>query len=106
MKKLTTILIITLTVFSGFSQELTKTNEADFNLGNGISFSFNDGDYKFNIHGFIRPSYMSSEGKYFLENGVLNEVSKQFSAKSANLFFEGFAAKEKVSFVTKLNVTH
>ena len=105
MKKLTTILIITLTVFAGFSQELTKTNDADFNLGNGISFSFNDGDYKFNIHGFIRPSYMSSEGKYFLENGVLNEVSKQFSAKSANLFFEGFAAKEKVSFVIQMDYT-
>ena len=105
MKKLTTILIITLTVFAGFSQELTKTNEADFNLGNGISFSFNDGDYKFNIHGFIRPSYMSSEGEYFLENGVLNEVSKQFSAKSANLFFEGFAAKEKVSFVIHMGYT-
>ena len=105
MKKLTTILIITLTVFVGFSQELTKTNEADFNLGNGISFSFNDGDYKFNINGFIRPSYMSSEGEYFLENGVLNEVSKQFSAKSANLFFEGFAVKEKVSFVIQMDYT-
>ena len=105
MKKLTTILIITLTVFVGFSQELTKTNDADFNLGNGISFSFNDGDYKFNINGFIRPSYMSSEGEYFLENGVLNEVSKQFSAKSANLFFEGFAVKEKVSFVIQMDYT-
>ena len=48
---------------------------------------------------------MSSEGKYFLENGVLNEVSKQFSAKSANLFFEGFAAKEKVSFVIQMDYT-
>ena len=105
MKKLTTILIITLTVFVGFSQELTKTNDADFNLGNGISFSFNDGEYKFNIHGFIRPSYMSSEGEYFLEDGVLNEVSKQFSAKSANLFFEGFAVKEKVSFVIQMDYT-
>ena len=105
MKKLTTILIITLTVFVGFSQELTKTNDADFNLGNGISFSFNDGEYKFNINGFIRPSYMSSEGEYFLENGVLNEVSKQFSAKSANLFFEGFAVKEKVSFVIQMDYT-
>ena len=105
MKKLTTILIITLTVFVGFSQELTKTNDADFNLGNGISFSFNDGDYNFNINGFIRPSYMSSEGEYFLENGVLNEVSKQFSAKSANLFFEGFAVKEKVSFVIQMDYT-
>ena len=52
MKKLTTILIITLTVCTAFSQELSKTNEADFSLGNGISFSFNNGDYKFNIHGF------------------------------------------------------
>ena len=105
MKKLITILVIILTVFAGFSQELTKTNDADFNLGNGISFSFNDGDYKFNIHGFIRPSYISSEGEYFLENGVLNEVSKQFSAKSANLFFEGFAVKEKVSFVIQMDYT-
>mgnify|MGYP005743648521 FL=1 len=105
MKKLITILVIILTVFAGFSQELTKTNDADFNLGNGISFSFNDGEYKFNIHGFIRPSYMSSEGEYFLENGVLNEVSKQFSAKSANLFFEGFAVKEKVSFVIQMDYT-
>ena len=105
MKKLTTILVIILTVFAGFSQELTKTNDAEFNLGNGISFSFNDGEYKFNINGFIRPSYMSSEGEYFLENGVLNEVSKQFSAKSANLFFEGFAVKEKVSFVIQMDYT-
>ena len=45
MKKLTTILVIILTVFAGFSQELTKTNDADFNLGNGISFSFNVGEY-------------------------------------------------------------
>ena len=33
------------------AQEEEKNN-ANYNFGNGISFTFNDGDYLFNIHGF------------------------------------------------------
>ena len=54
-----TFILIFISINS-FSQSDEKNN-AEYNLGNGINFSFNEGKYEFNIFGFIRPSYIYSE---------------------------------------------
>ena len=53
MKKLIITTIILLSISYVFSQE-SERNNASFSLGDGISFSFNEGDYEFNIYGFIK----------------------------------------------------
>ena len=57
MKKLIITTIILLSISYVFSQE-SERNNASFSLGDGISFSFNEGDYEFNIYGFIKPTYI------------------------------------------------
>ena len=46
MKKLIFTTIVLLSTSCIFSQE-SERNTASFNLGDGISFSFNEGDYEF-----------------------------------------------------------
>ena len=76
----------------------TETNTTDFNFENGISFSFDDGSYEFNINGFIKPSYSYADFTQNVDGGVINEVSRQFKSKNSVLRFNGKADKEKVSF--------
>ena len=58
---------------NSFSQ-LEEKNKAEYDFGNGINFSFNEGKYQFNIYGFIKPSYIYSD-----ENEIvvisLNKIS-------------------------------
>tara|TARA_Y100000746_G_scaffold225693_1_gene229767 strand:- start:25171 stop:26406 length:1236 start_codon:yes stop_codon:yes gene_type:complete len=84
------------------AQEEEKNN-ANYNFGNGISFSFNDGDYLFNLHGFIKPTYIYNDILSTVEEGTYNEISRQFKSKSSNLFIEGRAFKEKVSFTIQMD---
>ena len=60
MKKLIITTIILLSISCVFSQE-SERNNASFSLGDGISFSFNEGDYEFNIYGFIKPTYVYND---------------------------------------------
>jgi len=71
-------------------------NKANFNLGSGLDFSFNDGDYHFNMGGFIQPSYQNVK-----TSGL--DVENRFNSKRTFLQFSGNAKKEKVSFFIQLD---
>lgn len=71
-------------------------NSANFNLGNGLDFSFNDGDYHFNMGGFIQPSFQNI-------NTSSSDSENKFNSKRTFLQFSGKAKKEKVSFFIQLD---
>lgn len=73
------------------AQESNKKNTADFKLGSGLNFSFNEGNYQFNFGGFIQPSYTYSKTKGMNSDTELN-------AKATFLTISGKAVNEKVSF--------
>lgn len=74
----------------------TQRNQASYNFGNGLNFSFNDGDYQFNVTGFLQPSFFNET-----VSGI-DDVN-QFSSKRTYLQFGGVALKEKVSFFVQLD---
>ena len=103
-KLLSLLLFISLTTATFAQEEYSEsdpgddenTNTASYKLGNGLQFSFNEGNYNFKLSGFIQPSY-------FLETqDGLNDIN-QFNSKRSFLQFEGNALKEKVSFFVQLD---
>lgn len=78
------------------SESETERNFANYNLGSGLNFSFNEGDYLFNLTGFIQPGY-------FNESIEGMEDVNQFRSKRTFLQFDGAALKEKVSFFVQLD---
>ena len=102
MKKLIITTIILLSISYVFSQE-SERNNASFSLGDGISFSFNDGDYEFNIYGFIKPTYIYNDEKIYTADGEYSNVFRQFKSQNSNLFFTGFAKDEKLSFTIQMD---
>ncbi|ULC59565.1 hypothetical protein MBM09_00985 [Flaviramulus sp. BrNp1-15] len=74
------------------AQENKDKNVASFELGSGLNFSFNEGDYQFNFGGFIQPAFNYSKVK-----GA--DADNEFNAKNAFLIISGKAVKEKVSFL-------
>ena len=102
MKKLIITTIILLSISYVFSQE-SERNNANFSLGDGISFSFNEGDYEFNIYGFIKPTYIYNDEKIYTADGEYSNVFRQFKSQNSNLFFTGFAKDEKLSFTIQMD---
>ena len=102
MKKLIITTIILLSISYVFSQEYERNN-ASFSLGDGISFSFNEGDYEFNIYGFIKPTYIYNDEKIHTADGEYSNVFRQFKSQNSNLFFTGFAKDEKLSFTIQMD---
>lgn len=102
MKKLIITTIILLSISYVFSQE-SERNNASFSLGDGISFSFNEGDYEFNIYGFIKPTYIFNDEKIYNADGEYSNVFRQFKSQNSNLFFTGFAKDEKLSFTIQMD---
>ena len=102
MKKLIITTIILLSISYVFSQE-SERNNASFSLGDGISFSFNEGDYEFNIYGFIKPTYIYNDEKNYTADGEYSNVFRQFKSQNSNLFFTGFAKDEKLSFTIQMD---
>ncbi|MDY0781430.1 hypothetical protein [Tenacibaculum sp. IB213877] len=74
------------------AQETNTKNKADFKLGSGLNFSFNEGAYQFRVSGFIQPtiSYEKTKG-----------LDSDFAFNSKRNFFmlSGKAVNEKVSFL-------
>ena len=64
-----------------------QRNVASYSLGNGLNFSLNEGNYQFNMSGFIQPSYTEFEGP-----------DSEFNARRTYFSLGGKAIKEKVSF--------
>ena len=102
MKKLIITTIILLSISCVFSQE-SERNNASFSLGDGISFSFNEGDYEFNIYGFIKPTYIYNDEKIYTADGEYSNVFRQFKSQNSNLFFTEFAKDEKLSFTIQMD---
>lgn len=73
-----------------------NTNNASFEMGNGLNFNFEDNNYQFAISGFVQPSYAYSK-----MDGM--ESENEFNAKRTYLSISGKALKEKVSFFIQNN---
>jgi len=95
VKNICTLLLFCIT-FLIQAQENDEKNKANFNLGSGLNFSFNEGDYKFNLGGFIQPSFLSEKVSGF-------DAENEFNSKRSFLMFSGKAKKEKVSFLIQLD---
>ena len=95
MKKIAFLIIIFITTFIRAQQ--ANQNQSDFDFGNGVSLSF-EGDYNFNINGFIKPTYVYNEMTSIVDGGTINEINRQFKSKNSVLEISGNAKKEKVSF--------
>lgn len=78
------------------SEQETEKNKASYKFGNGLRFSFNEGNYNFALTGFIQPAY-----SYQKTDGL--EGVNQFNSKRSFVQFEGAAVKEKVSFFIQLD---
>lgn len=99
MKKL---LLLTALLLSGYLThaqdediEMDNENEEDaaiFDMGSGFNFSFNEGNYVFNLGGFIQPAYVYSK----FENA---DADNEFNSRRSYLMLSGKALKEKVSFM-------
>jgi hypothetical protein len=79
----------------GAETELAK-NRANYKLGSGLNFSFNEGAYRFGVSGFIQPGFLNERTK------GLDDIN-QFRSKRTFLQFDGRALKEKVSFFVQLD---
>ncbi len=102
MKKLIITTLFLLSVSYAFTQD-SERNSASFSLGDGISFSFNEGDYEFNIFGFIKPTYIYNDEEIYTSDGEYSNVFRQFKSQNSNLFFTGFAKDEKLSFTIQMD---
>ncbi len=78
------------------SETEAQRNFANYNLGSGLNFSFNEGNYLFNLTGFVQPGYFRE-----MQDGF--EDVNQFSSKRTFLQFDGAALQEKVSFFVQLD---
>ena len=101
MKKISFLITIFITTFIT-AQELSQ-NKSDFDFGNGVSLSFEDGDYNFNINGYIKPTYVYNETTSIVGGGTINEINRQFKSKNSVLEISGNAKKEKVSFSIRMD---
>lgn len=95
MKKLLIISTVLLLSVSIFAQNKVH-GKADFRLGNGLDIQLNDGDYSFNIGGFIQ-----SDMQYIKPDGA--KAENRFGIKYGFFSLGGNAAKEKVSFLLQLD---
>ena len=101
MKKISFLVTIFITTFIT-AQELSQ-NKSDFDFGNGVSLSFEDGDYNFNINGYIKPTYVYNDMTSIVDGGTINEINRQFKSKNSVLEISGNAKKEKVSFSIRMD---
>lgn len=100
IKTLCTLLCVCIPFFANAQDdddfEEEERNKASFNLGSGLDFSFNEGNYHFNMGGFIQPNYQSTK-----MSGI--DADNSFNSKRTFLQFSGNAKKEKVSFFIQLD---
>lgn len=94
MKKVALLIVFSCISILVNAQESDDKNNASFNLGSGLNFSFNEGNYQFNLGGFITPTY-----SYRKVSG--SDAENTFNARNAFLVLSGKAVKEKVSFLVQ-----
>ena len=98
LKAIATAIIIFIG-YSSSAQVEIKTESKEFQLGDGLGFNVNDGDYKFSISGFIQGAY-----KYEKTDGAV--ASTYMNARNAYLSISGSMYKEKVSFLLQNNFSN
>lgn len=79
---------------------IAQNSSINYIEGEGLSFLTNEGDYSFNIGGYIQPSYRSesSDGK------LLSKYSDNiFMSKKSVFFLKGQMKNEKLSFLLSAN---
>lgn len=79
---------------------IAQNSSINYIEGEGLSFLTNEGDYSFNIGGYIQPSYRSesSDGK------LLSKYSDNiFMSKKSVFFLKGQMKNEKLSFFLSAN---
>ena len=101
MKRISILIILLITTFVKAQEETQNTT--DFDFGNGISFSFNQGDYSFKINGFIKPTYVYNDLYSVVDGGTVTDINRQFKSKNSVLEISGNAKEEKVSFSIKMD---
>ena len=101
MKKISFLITILITTF--ITAQESSQNKSDFDFGNGVSLSFEDGDYNFSINGYIKPTYVYNEMTSIVDGGTINEFNRQFKSKNSVLEISGNAKKEKVSFSIRMD---
>ena len=85
--------------YTGLAQIEIKTESKEFQLGDGLRFNINDGDYKFSISGFIQGAY-----KYEKTDG--SDANNYMNARNTFLSISGSMYKEKVSFLLQNNFSN
>ncbi len=85
--------------FNAIAQVQIKTESKEFQLGDGLRFNVNDGDYKFKIGGFIQGVYQHEKIVGLVANNYMN-------ARNAYFTLSGSMLKEKVSFLVQNNFSN
>ena len=75
-----------------FAQNSTNTNSADFELGEGLKVSLNDGDYEFAVSGMI-------QAYYGFQQPESQDMQHFLNVKRSYLRISGKAKNEKLSFM-------
>lgn len=95
----TTLIIFTcFLLHNNINAQETKDIDTDFRPGNGLNIRLNNGDYLFNIGGFLQSNF-----QYLKEESKSSE--NKFDIKHSYLSFSGNAVKEKVSFLLQMDFT-
>lgn len=85
--------------YTAIAQVEIKTENKEFQLGDGLRFNINDGDYKFKIGGFIQGIYQYDKTESLEANTFMN-------ARNAFFTISGSMMKEKVSFLIQNNFSN
>ena len=85
--------------YAAFSQVEIKTDSKEFQLGDGLRFNVNDGEYKFSINGFV-------QGVYKNEKADGTPAVNYMNARNAYLSISGSMYKEKISFLLQNNFSN
>ncbi|WP_445749092.1 hypothetical protein [Polaribacter sp.] len=93
MKKLICIIVlISNTVL--FAQKKDSKNNTNFELGKGLTFNLNEGNYQFYLGGFIQPSIS-------FEKTQGNNTEYLFNSKRSFFMLGGNLVNEKISFLVQ-----
>ena len=90
------LLIIATLLFGTIEAQQPSQHQAEFELGSGLEFSFNNGDYTFGMGGMMQP-YIGR----FSDSSEM--VSHYINAKRVYFNIHGTAVNQKVSFLFRAN---
>ena len=85
--------------FTAIAQVNIKSQSKEFQLGDGLRFNVNDGEYKFNISGFMQATYKYEKTEGAVANNYMN-------ANNTYLSISGSLFNEKLSFLLQNNYSN